>query len=82
MDTTANGILAVNTLRLAHDFMAAFTLDPSAAIAHLRITLDGMEEKEVSQWLDYLGQLLVEEESTPDVWYAMFKALESIETTI
>lgn len=81
MDTTAN-IFAVNTLRLAHDFMASFTIDPDTAVAQFRATLDGMEEKETRQWIDYLGETLIEEESTPDVWRAIFEVLESTETAV
>jgi hypothetical protein len=71
MDTNTHGILAANTLRLAHDFKATFAIDPAYAIAHLRVSLEGMEEQEVRQWFDYLGELLVEEESTVDIWLTL-----------
>ncbi len=79
MNMATSTILAVNTLRLAHDFLAAFTIDPASAIAHLRVNIDSLDEWEFRQWIDYLGALLVEEESTPDVWRAMFTALEAID---
>lgn len=79
MNTARNDFLAVNTLRLAHDFLAAFTFDPAAAIKELKLNLGYMDEWEIQQWFDYLGELLVEEGCTAEEWRAIFKALEFLD---
>ncbi len=78
MNTTSNEMLAVNTLRLAHDFIAAFTIDPNAAIAHIRVSLDGMNEHEVRQWSEHLDRLLVRE-CTKEQGQSLVNALESMD---
>lgn len=72
-------LLAPNLLRLAYDFLAAFAIDQSAALTHLRVTLDSMEEWQFRQWIEHLGTILVEEERSVEEWHAVFSALESIE---
>lgn len=79
MNINEADVLAPNLLRLAYDFMAAFTIDQSAALAHLRVMLDSMEEWQYRQWIDHLGALLVEEESSVEEWHAVFSALESLD---
>ncbi len=78
MNTAFNEMLVVNTLRLAHDFIAAFTIDPNAAIAHIRVSLDGMNEHEVRQWSEHLDRLLAKE-CTTEQGQNMVKALESMD---
>jgi len=78
MSTATNDFLAVNTLRLAYDFLAAFTFDPTAAVKHMQVHLDYMEEWEILQWHDDLGELLEEEGCTTEEWHVIFRALESL----
>lgn len=68
-----------NHPRLAYDFMAAFAIDESAAIAHLRAMLDSMEEWQYRQWVDHLGALLVEQQRSAEEWHSVFSALEAID---
>lgn len=79
MNMIANEFLAVNPLRLANDFLAGFTINHVAVLGLLRVELNYMDAWQAREWRECLGELLVEEECTPELWQAIFESLEAME---
>jgi hypothetical protein len=41
-----------------------------------------MNEWQIRQWIDCLGELMVAEEYSPEMWQAILEAVESLESDV
>ena len=79
MSAVLKELFEVNALRFAHEFLATITMDRESALKLMHSATRHMEEWEVRQWLDYLGELVIEEGVSAEQLHSILIAIESLD---